>query len=397
MKLRLIKYLLLFALTISALFSCKKDDASNFKYSTIWQGFHHVWEYNHRVNRMGDWLEDIDVSVNYSANAYHSAASGIGPDKNEYTTFLTRVKTSKEIHFSHLKREIILKGEEGTIDAQTIQLSVEIPSALITDAIVLLNGFDLYARPPGSEALLGDGDADKLFNFSVNTSAVSINVNGNITTLDFELNTTLGADCASLECSSGAENDFFDYLLTVHLQVIAGESGSLHTTSETLNQNYAWERPMNNSSNEIFQEDFVIENININGEMGYSIGFPSIQGFSFQTEKGWGGFNGQAFEYPHMQTFNLATRPIQYVPENGQLQMEADIFFKNWAAPVPFFSYGAGGAVNMQMEVALVQMLDAQSTAQPFSLMDEIIWLTNPTNPAPPNIEVSINVLPFGF
>jgi hypothetical protein len=397
MKLRPSKFVIFFALVTSLLFSCKKEDAADYRYTTIWQGFHHVWEYNHRVNRMGDWIDDIDLGVDYNANAYHSAASGIGPDKNEYTTFLTRVKTSKEIHFSNLKKEIIIQGMEGTVEAQSVQLSVEIPATSITDAVVLLNGFDIYARPVGSEQLLGDGDADKLFNLSINTSSISINPSGNTTTINFELNTSLGADCASVECSSGSENDFFDYLLTVHLQIIAGENGSLKVTSESLAQNYSWEQPRNNGSNEIFQEDFVIDNINITGGVGYPVGFPGIQGFSFQAEKGLGGFNGQSLEYPHMQTFNLAARPINYSSENGQLQMEADLFFKNWASPVPFFSYGAGGSANIQMEVALVQILDEGSTVESYQLIDEIIWLTNPTNPSPPNIVSSLNVLGIGF
>jgi hypothetical protein len=397
MKLRPSKFVIFFALVTSLLFSCKKEDAADYRYTTIWQGFHHVWEYNHRVNRMGDWIDDINLGVDYNANAYHSAASGIGPDKNEYTTFLTRVKTSKEIHFSNLKKEIIIQGMEGTVEAQSFQLSVEIPATSITDAVVLLNGFDIYARPVGSEQLLGDGDADKLFNLSINTSSISINPSGNTTTINFELNTTLGADCASVECSSGSENDFFDYLLTMHLQIIAGENGSLKVTSESLAQNYSWERPRNNGSNEIFQEDFVIDNINITGSVGYTVGFPGIQGFNFQAEKGLGGFNGQSFEYPHMQTFNLAARPIKYTPTSGLLQMEADIFFKNWAAPVPFFSYGAGGAVNFEMNLALVQILDEGSSLESYQLIDEIIWLTNPLEPAPPNIEASLNVLGIGF
>lgn len=375
--------------------SCKDDSNTTSNSSVIWRGFHHVWEYNHRVNRMGDWVGDIDNSNGFSANAYHSAASGIGPDRIEYKSFFTSIKTSDAVNFSTVNQEIRFQGIEGTVDSQTIEISLEIPSTTITNASVVLNGFDMYALPFGTDNLLGDGDADKLFNFSLQTSNVTLQKEQQKTIITFDLHATLGADCTSPECSVGATNDWFDYLVTAYFQIISADDTYLSETTKRIEQSYEWERPMNNNSNEIFEENFVINNINVNGLPGIPVGISAIKGFTFETTQGYGGFGGQSFEYPHMQTFNIALKPQHYDTATGSMLLDADLFFKNWAAPVPFFSFGGGGTLKMETELALVQINDKQAKVDHFSIEDEFVWLTNPLDPSPPNVEASLNWHPI--
>ncbi len=370
--------------------SCEKDKVTASS-AAIWQGFHHEWRYNHRVNRMGDWLDDVSYKDGYFANAYHSAASGIGPDRNFYKTYLTSFKCSSKISFADATKEIILTGEEETIDSQSFTITVDLPKTNDAKAIVLLNGFDIYARAPGSENLLGDGASDKLFNLSIVPSNVQITSGDKSTQVTFDVDVSLGGACASPECSAGPNNDFFDYFMTCKFQVILGEASVLSNTSKSLNSNYSWERPMNGNSNEIRPEDFIFYDAAITGVPGYNIGFLGIKSFKFQTEKGFGGFNGQSYEYPHMLGFNMALKNQNYDEGSGKIIFDADVFFKNWRNPVPIFSFGAGGSVDFSVDAELIQINDEKASLRSFVIEKEIDWFTNIFNPAPPNSDDAIN------
>ena len=389
---RFTKHLILLA-ALLIVSSCQKDVIQPKNTSIIWQGFNHVWEYNHRVNRMGDWLDDINTTNGYTATSYHSAASGIGPDKCDYITYLTRLNTSKDIYFEAVSREIILSGAEETIDSQLITINLEFPLINDPKAVVLLNGFDMYARPIGSENLVGDGDADKLFNFSILPAAPVITSNSTNTLVSFDVVVTLGGACASPECSSGGNNDFFDYLVTTNYQVILANKELISATSKAINNQYEWERPRNNNSSngEIYQSDFIISNTEIQGESGYDNAFLGIKAFKFQTQKGFGGFSGQSFEYPHMQSFNLAVRQNNFDSNTGKLLFDADLFFKNWASPVPIFSFGGGGKVDFNLEATAIQIKDSEASVETIQITDDIIWFINPLAPSLPNTEASIN------
>ncbi|MEZ5022475.1 MAG: hypothetical protein R2728_04295 [Chitinophagales bacterium] len=386
------KYLILFT-AIVIISSCKTDEVTPKNTTIIWQGFNHVWEYNHRVNRLGDWLDDMNSNNGFSATSYHAAASGIGPDKCDYITYLTRVNTSKDIYFESVSREIILSGVEETIDSQLITINLEFPLINNPKAVVLLNGFDMYARPVGSENLIGDGDADKLFNFSILPAAPIITSNSTNTLVSFDVVVTLGGACASPECSSGSNNDFFDYLVTTNYQVILANSELINATSKAVSNQYEWERPRNNNSSngEIYQSDLIMNNTEIQGEPGYDDAFLGIKAFQFQTEKGFGGFGGQSFEYPHMQSFNVAIRQKNFDSNSGKLLFDADLFFKNWASPVPIFSFGGGGKVNFSLEATAIQIKDSEASVEPIQIIDDIIWFINPLAPSLPNTEASIN------
>lgn len=44
--------------------SYPKDSFNTESATVFWQGFYHDWGYNHRVNRMGDWIQSIQKSDN---------------------------------------------------------------------------------------------------------------------------------------------------------------------------------------------------------------------------------------------------------------------------------------------------------------------------------------------
>ena len=58
------------------------------KHATIWQGYRHAWQYNHRVNRFGSYVEDGDSAI---ATVTHTAASGTGGDYADFIDYVTPI------------------------------------------------------------------------------------------------------------------------------------------------------------------------------------------------------------------------------------------------------------------------------------------------------------------
>ena len=377
---------------------CEEDDSDiiSGNCSVIWRGFYHDWNYNHRVNRLGDWISNVDYSNGYKATMNHSAASGIGADQLRYKTFLSVINTSEDIFFHSGSISTNINGVEGTSTSKSINISEELPQFSNANAVVLLNGFDMYSRPPGSTDLKGDGAADKVFSFQIKPENISLSNSNNGTTINFDFNIILGADCASTECTSGVDNDWFDYYLEISYQIILAENNKLQATSQMLENAYEWARPINsNDHNEIKRDQFRLENISISGNSGYNIGFPGIRSIYFKTEKGMGGFDGMSEEFPHMLNLDIALIDPIYDADNGSLTMHADLFYKNWRPPIPAVSFGASGSVEFEVETILVQLDDENATIEHQSLSDKILWLTNPFDPSPPNISASLNIMPF--
>lgn len=399
----MLRYLCIGLCLLALLWSCNEDESlrlSTNKQSTlIWQGTYHDWTYNHRVNRMGDWIDDADYSDGFTAKLRHSAASGIGGDVNTYKTFTTAVTTTADVAFSTGQSSAIIQGAEGSVSSVTIPVEMAIQNPDHAEALILLNGFDMYARPGVSENLIGDGQADKLFHFKVFTANQerAISIQGGFVAIRFDLVIELGADCASPECSSGPNVDFFDYQVTIAYQLITASESDLSITSSSLSNAYSWERNLENGANEIKREDFRLNDQTISGpgnSGGATLGISSI---SFTNQKGFGGFDGNSLEYPHMLNFDLAVFNEEYDASSGQMTFDADLFFKNWRAPVPPVSFGGGGSTQFEVGVELLQFHDASMVIEPRPVTGSITWFTNPLNPSPPTIGASLETTGIGI
>lgn len=55
----------------------------------IWRGMEHKWTYNHRINRMGNYVS-FDGKKGYSL---HSSATGLGSDSSFSKTYYTYVES----------------------------------------------------------------------------------------------------------------------------------------------------------------------------------------------------------------------------------------------------------------------------------------------------------------
>ena len=175
----------------------KTDSFSVGNTTVFWQGFYHDWSFNHRVNRLGDWVKDIEGS-NGKINAVfnHSAATGSGSDILDYQTFFTFLKSDKARFFSSSVSTAV-RGREATTTTKNITVKGVWPEALKNyhHGIVVLNGFDLYSRSSIEGKVMGTGNSDKLSQLFIEVDKLRFSGNE----FEFDLSIKLGADCDSPE------------------------------------------------------------------------------------------------------------------------------------------------------------------------------------------------------
>ena len=357
----------------------KTDSFSVGNTTVFWQGFYHDWSCNHRVNRLGDWVKDIEGS-NGKINAVfnHSAATGSGSDILDYQTFFTFLKSDKARFFSSSVSTAV-RGREATTTTKNITVKGVWPEALKNyhHGIVVLNGFDLYCRSSVEGKVMGTGNSDKLSQLFIEVDKLRFSGNE----IEFDLSIKLGADCDSPECLnfSPGDNEWFDYQFTIAYQVIAYNEG-VHTTEKDLSQNYSWRKPFKTrpdiDPNEIFRKDKTLNNQQINGLSGFNVGIPLINKIDINLPKGKGGLIRKRLETPHLLSLDIAITDYTYNGATGNCILDADLFFKNWKPEMHPLSYGNDGKAFINLGLKLLQINDPNAIVESQSIEGKIRWET---------------------
>lgn len=190
----------------------------------LWMGFSQEWGYNHRIKRMGDFVEEVkDESGNKSWRHVHTAASGSGADRGEYLSRLARIE-GDSIFFHSGFVELDIKGYEK--DELNLVQRLELPDLPGEQHVILLNGFDLYT--PGASK------ADKFELFEVKADSLG-QEDGKWVGY---LSTTLRMACSSPECQ--AFKNEYEYRLRIQYVVISGGSGFSHK-KQNFNTFQSWD------------------------------------------------------------------------------------------------------------------------------------------------------------
>ena len=371
----------LLILSIFGFFSCKKEKALTNNTTIIWNGFYHVWDYNHRINRIGDWILPLEDNDRNGIKLTHTAASGSGADKLDYTTFYTQVVSDKISTYNN-KYSFRVFGKEGETVESNLLISTPIPSNFDAQKkiVLLISGFDLFSRTKADGAIRGDQKADKIFTFGVNASDLK-KENGQFI---FKLNARLGGDCNSPECLTGENQNWFDYQIVLYYQIISLPDSS-NIKPMGLSNAYSWEKPSANRPNpdtkEIFRVEKQLKNMEIIGESSFKNAIIGFSGFEYNISKGLGGLLGNELEYPHMVETDLALNPKSYDGSNGKMVFDADLFFKNWDATMPLISYGGAGSIIFKADINLIQWADENAVIEYQKTNSGIInWKTSQTN-----------------
>ncbi len=158
--------------------------------AAIWQGFHHAWEYNHRLNRFGSYVDVDPADGRPEVIVGHTAASGTGGDTAHFTEFVTPV-TAAEVGFQTGEGETeveCMRGVTTTFRIKVVDLALDPALVGKETYAVVLNGFDLIA----------EHHSDKLISFDLEITDPVVYADG--TKVRFEILGTLRFDCRTAEC-----------------------------------------------------------------------------------------------------------------------------------------------------------------------------------------------------
>ncbi len=329
--------------------------------ATIWRGFFHEWNYNHRTNRLGDYIVQDNSACNHSANIIHTGASGSGKDNLEFTSFYTQVKTTSA-HFHMNTVEFELKGDEGEIVNRSIKISKKAYEELkgYSKYYVFLNGFDLY-----SDSTAG---SDKMFKLTINPQNLHVDSATGDYTLD--VNIAFGADCNTMECNFKAKNQFYSYHCTVAYVIIAGNNG-INIAEDSVTNFYSWNKVL-----ELFKEEKGIKSAVVTAKNNNHTLYPNaimgIKSFDFLVQPG----TRIKDEATHMLAMDLAVHPEGYEPKNNSYYYHASLFFKPWTHKMRMLANRSSGSADFKMNVYMLQLADEDASIKHLEYSDRYHWKT---------------------
>lgn len=278
------------------------DSAQWSNKAIIWQGFSHKWTYNHRLNRLGNYVRTLPNG----AEIIHTSATGLGKDSVNFTTFYTQVE-SNDFRFHQGSTRIKLVGKEGKMLNETIDVMIPFSNELASnypDFQTVLNGFDITSLQK----------ADKLQALKLNISKPYYNKLQN--TLHFKIDILLVTNCKSLECSR--LNNKTAYQVDVYYLVSVGKP-STQINQETFTENYSWDKKIE------LKPKTSEKKININNNLAKHI--LGIKNISIFMDRGhW------------MLDWFMYFIPTEFDPISKRLNLLTNFHLKEWSAEMFKFS-----------------------------------------------------------
>ena len=315
--------------------------------AALWQGFHHRWTYNHRLNRLGSWIEHVSREGHtVTARATHAAASGSGEDHADWESFYSVVQ-AEGVWFHHIEVPIVIDGREASDQTFVREIRSVLPAGMINRDVytVLLNGFDLVA----------DGDADKLASFHLFVTPAEWQADRR--ELVFQVAGGLNVDCDSAECDGYPDLGVFfaalaaswatglnplagaalallptllqkldvstRYLLKVRVLIVAGDAETLHVTRGSGSRSYDWD-----TTTAIQRRDVGIDRTTISGDARgrWVDSVLGVSQISLDVTRQRGLFRPDTAM--HFLQWDAAVRPIERTPT--QCTADLHVFFRNW-------------------------------------------------------------------
>lgn len=262
----------------------------------LWRGFEHAWTYNHRINRLGNYIEKSEDGF-YNV---HVSASGLGADSTAYVSHFTSLQADN-ISTIHGKQNIKLIGKEKQLLYKTIEVAIPIEKPFDPDVqfITVLNGFDLMA--------VERADKVQMFRLSVENA----NYEPEIQELRFNLKVALVVNCQSFECSKFNQKTVYD--LNIHYQVICAKPSDMGVTYHTTSKHYPWGKKDEGDhipdKKQLFSNQYKT----------FNAATLAIQSMAL------------TLNTAHWTVqYNNNITPLRYDKGSGQMIYSLDLFFKEW-------------------------------------------------------------------
>jgi hypothetical protein len=373
--------------------------------AVLWQGFSHRWQYNHRANRIGSYVEHtLATESSYEIDAVHTAASGTGPDRAEFVDPYTMAQ-AQGVGFQAGTCEVALLTTEEQLTSFRLLNRVELEPALAgkdTYAVVL-NGFDLIA----------EGDAKKLMTLVLGVSDPELDEGR--TALPFGVYGAFRVDCSTPECDrktsemralkderwrtsvgelkSKISKDLQDsrrtvkyeagtlsvigegvpspadqvhYVLRVRYLIVAGNDEDLQITpAEPVSYSYAWDRRTELPSPLAGRAPIDVPPVaGKPGYDGFVFAFKEIITTLYRRDIESRPFWRQDIAM-HLLEWNMRIWEAKQL-EGDRFACSLDLFFKNWGKgmrcrrlPFSLFAYRDVGEAQFGAQLALLQFKDA--------------------------------------
>lgn len=273
------------------------DDAA-----VLWRGFSHQWTYNHRLNRLGNYIDNSDYNgLPYKAQLVHTAATGVGGDVGYFDSQFTYLGI-RGLSVESGTYTIDFMGKEGEMHNFAQKITIEAKKSYAGDkvrCVVLLNGFDIVSEEK----------ADKLELFSLDVSnAEYLSASEKI---QFDLGATLLVTCKSLECSRFKNK--FNYKIKVNFLALIGPADTFNAVEQHSRKVYNWDKKAELNTQPLAKA--------VQGRSGGFFGKAAL------------GFQSIAVDLDRahwMLEWHSLIQPKNYDPQTGIFQYGLDLNFKQW-------------------------------------------------------------------
>lgn len=339
----------------------------------IWQGFSQTWGYNHRIARLGDWVQSAKRGDSCIVQSTHAAASGSGSDIAEFKQYYA-VLNSELLQSQEGKHCFELSGKEGEFITEIHDGEAAFPEISDPDAQyeVLLNGFDLVTA--------NGAKADKILSLDIAVDSVWRDVPAHL--LRFKMRVAIKFACSSAECE--ALNQIVDYQLCLHWLAIGGHG--FQAQRSTFGSGRDWEKVDTAAALPLARVAMV-------GPARYPRATAGIVGLHLQLD-----------DEHHMQAWESRLKTTSY--ENGLLLLQVGMVFKENGAgmhaafkdryegrpkpPAKWVVKRKAGSMAWEMDVAMLQFEEA--TIRVRSRSGAIRWSTKHKDQATADGEKSVDV-----
>jgi len=303
----------------------------------IWRGLRHSWTYNHRCNRIGDYVEKRGNDF----FAVHTSATGKGADSTFYNTYYTLVE-SPDVFFHEGSTAIELLGKEQALLESTQELMIPIPDSVQAPDFMtaLLNGFDIRS--------LAQADKLQMLNISIEKPEV-LPEQKKIRLL---IKVSMVDNCQSLECDH--IHTTTGYSIIVHYLLACAKKENIFENQDFSDRSYTWDKKIINGG---LDETRVIQ---ASSSDQYTASVIGIRSFGFSLNKAhW------------LVELDNNIQPNEFRPSDGTYAYDIEQSFVEWEAgmkkfsAVPElskFSFKQKGWITMDIDVIYLQLKKAKVT-----------------------------------
>lgn len=272
------------------------DTLAPYNKAVIWQGMEHVWTYNHRINRLGDY-----VGLDSAGHPFgvHFSATGIGRDSTFYSQYYTYIE-SPDMVFLQGSVTLQANGVESMLLTQEHTVTVPTPVWLRDKPFYrsVVNGFEIRA--------LDKSDQVRLFKIHVDDPFYAEGTNE----MNMKAHFSLVTDCNTAECAFF--NNSTTYEVTIHYLIIGFDTRTTQSSESLSTLNYTWGTTIEPNISPIVKELQFAPST-------YDFAFLGIKTFGFTlNEEQW------------LQEFYAHASLLNYRPKEGFARISLGLGFLGW-------------------------------------------------------------------